>query len=480
MWQALATVGASMINGFMGSHRDSVQFRRQRILNKENNEFNAREAEKQRQAQANAQAQQERYNSEQAQVSRLKQAGLNPALLYGGATSSGGIGSMDSAAASPSSYTPTGQQADMLGAISAAADMDLKRAQIDNLNTNTQSQGEDVVSKSVQNKYVDSKSNVELLQMLQNLENLKKQGALSDKDLEWYDKIKTSALDQIKSQIDNWTSQNELNKANADYVSGAKTNETQANADYVSGAKTDESKSQAQLNLEKAKTESTIRKLNLSSELRNYAEKALAQSQIKNNTAVRNEILRKYGLDKSESDLIEEALDKVGLSKGWTNTVLDAFGEFRRETGKGLGEFFSGDNWINFLGRKYQVDKDFEIGKQRNENDRYRTDEWKHTNDNGIKQQTPTPDDVETDKKLSDGAPNDAVRTVPSVENLNKEWKRKMQYLDVRTKIQLSDIVKDRYPNWSKEQKDKFKKEFYYARTKQEIVDIINRYSNLK
>lgn len=476
MWQALATVGASMINGFVGSHRDAVQFRRQQQLNRENNEFNAREAEKQRQAQANAQAQQERYNSEQSQVSRLKQAGLNPALLYGGATSSGGIGSMGSASASPSSYTPTGQQLDLVGAISSAADIDLKRAQIDNLNTNTQSQGEDVVSKSVQNKYVDSKSNVELLQMLQNLENLKKQGALSDKDLEWYDKIKSSALDQIKSQIDNWTSQSELNKANADYVSGAKTNETQANADYVSGVKTEETKTQAYLNREKAKTEDTIRKLNISSEMRNYAEKALAQSNIMNNKATRDEILRKYDLDKSESDMIISACEKLGINKGFANGLLDAYGQFRKEFGQGIAEFFSGDNWINFLGRKYQVDKDYGLGKQRNENDRYRTDEWKKQDDNGIKQQSPKADKVDSDKKISDGAPKDVAKTIPSPQAFNQELSRKWQYLDEVPRGQLNAIIKEQYPKWNKEKQDAFRKELYYARTIKEINNIIHSY----
>lgn len=460
---AAGAIGAAFVDAAAGQARDAMQFKRQRLLNRENNKFNADEARKQRAAAAAAQTRQENYNSEVAQVQRLKQAGLNPALLYGGATSSSGVSSMSAASASPSSYTPTGSQLDLSGALSGSSDMDLQAAQVENLRTNTASQAEDVASKTTTNKYLDSKTNIELLKMLQEYENLKKQGALSQADLDWYERTKTATLAQIQAQTD---------KALAE------TTNVQAETTYLEDVKTPLAKSETALNKEKAKTEKTIQDLNVSAEKRNYAEKALSQSQIKNNTAVRNEILRKYGLDKSESDMIEKALDKIGLSKGWTNTVLDLFGEFRKETGKGLGEFFSGDNWINFLGKKYGVDKDFEIGKQRNENDRYRTDEWKKTDDNGIKQQTP--ENIENDRKISDGAPNDAVRTVPKTELFNKEIQRKWQYIGDRHRSLLNEILKDKYPNWSKEQKDQFKKEMYYARTNKEIGQIINRYYNLK
>lgn len=460
---AAGAIGAAFVDAAAGQARDAMQFKRQRLLNRENNKFNADEARKQRAAAAAAQTRQENYNSEVAQVQRLRKAGLNPALLYGGATSSSGVSSMSAASAAPSSYTPTGNQLDLSGALSGSSDMDLQAAQVENLRTNTASQAEDVASKTTTNKYLDSKTNIELLKMLQEYENLKKQGALSQADLDWYERTKTATLAQIQAQTD---------KALAE------TTNVQAETIYLEDVKTPLTKSETALNKEKAKTEKTIRDLNVSAEQRNYAEKALSQSQIMNNTATRNEILRKYGIDKAETDLIEKALDKIGLSKGWTNAVLDVFGEFRKETGKGLGEFFSGDNWINFLGRKYQVDKEFELGKERNENDRYRTDEWKKTDDNGIKQQTP--ENIENDRKISDGAPNDAVRTVPKTELFNKEIQRKWPYLGDRHRSLLNEILKDKYPNWSKEQKDQFKKEMYYARTNKEIGQIINRYYNLK
>lgn len=462
---AAGAIGSAFIDAAAGQARDAIQYKRQRQLNKENNRFNADEARKQRAAAAASQTRQENYNSEVAQVQRLKQAGLNPALLYGGATSSSGVSSMSAASAAPSSYTPSGSQLDLSGALSGASDMDLQAAQVENLRTNTASQAEDVASKTTTNKYLDSKTNIELLKMLQEYENLKKQGALSDKDLDWYERTKTATLAQIQAQTD---------KALAE------TTNIEAETTYLEDVKTPLTQSETSLNKEKAKTEKTIRNLNISAEKRNYAEKALAQSNIMNNAATRNEILRKYGLDKSESDMIENALSKLGLSKGWTNAVLDAFGEFRKESGKGLGEFFSGDNWINFLGRKYQVDKEFEIGKERNENDRYRTDEWKRTDDNGIKQQTPTPEQVENDKKMSDGAPKDVAQTTPSLQAFNKELQRKWQYLPDVQKGQLNAIIKEKYPHWSKENKDKFRKELYYARTSKEISTIIHNYYNLK
>ena len=182
---AAGAIGAAFVDAAAGQARDAMQFKRQRLLNRENNKFNADEARKQRAAAAAAQTRQENYNSEVAQVQRLKQAGLNPALLYGGATSSSGVSSMSAASASPSSYTPTGSQLDLSGALSGSSDMDLQAAQVENLRTNTASQAEDVASKTTTNKYLDSKTNIELLKMLQEYENLKKQGALYLSELEF-------------------------------------------------------------------------------------------------------------------------------------------------------------------------------------------------------------------------------------------------------------------------------------------------------
>ena len=469
---AAGTIGGALIASHSGKKRDAVQYQRQLELNRENNKFNADEARKQRAAAAAAQTRQENYNSEVAQVQRLKQAGLNPALLYGGSTSSSGVSSMSAASASPSSYTPTGNQLDLGDVVPNALNALLQQAQVKNLETNTASQSEDVVSKQTTNKYIDAKSQLQNWELLEKINNLIKSGNLMDKDLSWYDRIKAQLMQQIEAQIAE-------TRANTAYTSCAKTANTIADTG-LKEAQTITEGTQQDLNEAKTITEGTQQDVNRENVNSQRIHQALEQMQTKVQDITEKDLQRKYGLDNAETQGFYKFCDKFGIPRAFAKGLMNLYGQFTNETGKGLGEFFSGDNWLNFFSRKYQVDKNYELGKEGNVNDRYRTDEWKPTNNNRIKQQMPTPDEIAINKKLSDGAPNDVVQTVPSPESANKEWNRKMKYLPDLMKNQLHDIISDRYPNWSKEQKDEFRKEFYYARSMEELRQIIHKYYYLK
>lgn len=83
---------------------------------------------------------QNQYNSPQAQMQRLQDAGLNPALIYGG--SSGGAAGTASSVETPTAQTPQFRPTDFnalggsaLQSLLAIADLDIKKATANNLET---------------------------------------------------------------------------------------------------------------------------------------------------------------------------------------------------------------------------------------------------------------------------------------------------------------------------------------------------------
>lgn len=446
-------VGAALVNGFTGMWRDSIQYRRQKELNKENNQFNAIEAAKQRSAAAAAQQEQQRYNSEQAQVSRLKQAGLNPALLYGGATSSSSVSSQSAASASPSSFNPSGQQFDFSGVPRLALDSQLQAAQIRNLDKNTENQNEDVTTKSIQNKYVDAKTQGDLLEQIARINELTSRSDLNDETRNNLIKVRDATIAQMYANAKNALS-------NAEFTAGAKTDLTNAQSNLATEqANTEESKRRvnnttANLNVAKTETEGTIQRLNservdteVTQQILNNANARLAHINA-------DEIERKYNIDKAESDAIDKWLEDHGFSKAWTKSVLEAWGEFRKGVGKGLSEFFSGSNWLNFIAQQN------------------RTSSWSRPqqgSDESPVQQTPqAPQQPQTQPS---NEPQDVVKTVPSDENFNK----KLRELGKDTPQEFKDeFEKSRGYLYNKLMKHnlykEFKKDIYYCKDSEEFM----------
>lgn len=72
------------------------------------------------------------YNTPAAQVQRLKDAGLNPALIYG-TGSSVATGNSKGAASAPQASTPSRPKLDVLSAMSMGQDIKMKQAQTSNI-----------------------------------------------------------------------------------------------------------------------------------------------------------------------------------------------------------------------------------------------------------------------------------------------------------------------------------------------------------
>lgn len=87
------------------------------------------------------------YNSPQAQMERLKMAGLNPNLVYeNGATQT----ASPVRSSSPGSYSPKPAHWDLTSSLAAFYDTQVKQAQIDNLKTQNTVQVQDAILKAAQ------------------------------------------------------------------------------------------------------------------------------------------------------------------------------------------------------------------------------------------------------------------------------------------------------------------------------------------
>jgi len=90
-----------------------------------------------------------------AQMQEMKQAGLNPALMYGMSGGGGATTGSQGGGSAQSGSAPTPQPMDigmMIQAALAAAEIKLKEAQTENVKATTESTGQDVVSKTFDNE----------------------------------------------------------------------------------------------------------------------------------------------------------------------------------------------------------------------------------------------------------------------------------------------------------------------------------------
>lgn len=453
-----AWVGSKLFEHFLGQHRDSMQYKRQMKLDDAERKFNAEEAQKQRQASFSSamalQRQQENYNSEQAQVSRLKQAGLNPALLYGGATSSSSIASAPQSAASSSAGSAS---ASSVGS-GTVSDSILQQAQIDNLNKNTESQQQDVVSKETNNKYLEQKIQNDLRKQIAEIDNIIENTELTKEERENLIALREATIKKLLSEATK-------NLAESDYISGAQTDlarareETEGTIQDLNAAKSKTEKSQDNLNKEQAETEKTKRRLQREQAKTEKTKRILnaAEAAFKGMSA--KEIKQRYNLKDDEIKLFTKYCKKLGIPKGFVKGILGAYGSFTEGVGKGVSEFFSGNTWLNFI------------------NDRYRTDQWSKPQ-NGS-DESPATSQNEVPQNSQDVEPaedkDDVAKTVPS----NTTLMHHIQQLD-----KSEPFPKEFRENYNKQYKwlfeqaqkhnelDKMKKDLYYnTQTTQQFME---------
>lgn len=106
--------------------------------NERNREYNLKLAQMQNQWNVEQWQRENDYNTPMAQIQRLKEAGINPDMVYGGGIANTSTSSPQMTAGAPSSPTPL---VGMPNAVDSYLDSQLKQAQIDNINADTQKKG---------------------------------------------------------------------------------------------------------------------------------------------------------------------------------------------------------------------------------------------------------------------------------------------------------------------------------------------------
>lgn len=127
----LAAALPAIISGGAALIGQGINAISQNRANKQQLKYNQQVYQQQRQDSLSDWNMQNKYGSPQQQMQRLQEAGLNPALVYGKGTVDNFAGSVRSADAKQ--YSPTPPRIDLTQAMSSFADVELKRAQTDNL-----------------------------------------------------------------------------------------------------------------------------------------------------------------------------------------------------------------------------------------------------------------------------------------------------------------------------------------------------------
>lgn len=157
---AIVVGGSGLLNGLLGAKSTSDANATNLKIARENNLFNAEQAEINRQWQEYAY---KKYQSPIAQVQQLREAGLNPALVYG----EGSTGSFSGSAASASPSTPV--QPVNLGldtAVRSAVDM---YQQGKYLEQNTRKTSAEASGVEIDNRYKDQQLMYQTLEKMQNV-----------------------------------------------------------------------------------------------------------------------------------------------------------------------------------------------------------------------------------------------------------------------------------------------------------------------
>lgn len=130
-------------------------------------------------------------NRYQWEVADMEKAGLNPALLYGGSSGAGSVGS----ASAGSSVSPAGNGlSDLIGSI---MDIALLKAQIANINADTRNKSSEAAGREIENQFKPELLATDLEQGKVNIENTK------------------AGIDLILAQLSEVASRTDLNSAQA-------------------------------------------------------------------------------------------------------------------------------------------------------------------------------------------------------------------------------------------------------------------------
>ena len=200
---AWAGVPGAVVGGTFGLFNSIAENRAQKNADKRSREFQDEQAKKQFDRQKYFDSLEKRWNSEQAQLQRMRDAGLNPNLVYGQlADSTVGTPSV------PLGNTPNGVTRDFDVSSSAlqgaqiGIDSILKAAQTDNLNQNTAKTFQDTVAADIENRYKETGIVQSLMEQLERINKYRADILKTGADTKTVDALRDSLLEQLATEIE--------------------------------------------------------------------------------------------------------------------------------------------------------------------------------------------------------------------------------------------------------------------------------------
>lgn len=351
-----AGVPGAVVGGLFGVGNSIAENRAQKNADKRSRKFQDEQAQKQFDRQRYFDNLEKRWNSEQAQLQRMRDAGLNPNLVYGQLS--------DSTASTPSvplGSVPNGVTRDFDVASSAlqgsqiGVDSILKAAQVDNLNQNTANQFQDTQGKEIENRFKEAGIIQTLTEQLERINKIRADILKTDADTKTVDALRDSLVEQLASEIS-------LNKQRVD--------ESKQN---VEKSKQDVSESKSRVDVNKQNITESKQRVDESKqridESKQNINESKSRERLNNSNRIfkdveTKDLVRKYSLNIDQYRMIHDFVKKHDLPEGSEKSIIDALNSFAEATGKTIPEvtgniledWLSASTWLNYLAQEHRTD----------------------------------------------------------------------------------------------------------------------------
>lgn len=223
-WNALAAFGGQMMN----NHNINKQLSAQAAENEKNRQYNLKLAQMQNQWNIQQWNNENAYNSPSAQMERMKQAGLNPDMMYGGGVS-GNLAANSPQMTSGAPSSPMDWSA--LGNKKTVLDVAMQKATLDQMEANTEKTKSETKGIDIDNKYkpIEKALGIELTKsqialnggMLQELnakiENIQQQTLNLEQDLVLKKIDEVFQTKKMQHELEILANKAKVSKADAEY-----------------------------------------------------------------------------------------------------------------------------------------------------------------------------------------------------------------------------------------------------------------------
>ena len=444
---AWAGVPGAVVGGTFGLFNSIAENRAQKNADKRSREFQDEQAKKQFDRQKYFDSLEKRWNSEQAQLQRMRDAGLNPNLVYGQlADSTVGTPSV------PLGNTPNGVTRDFDVSSSAlqgaqiGIDSILKAAQTDNLNQNTAKTFQDTVAADIENRYKETGIVQSLMEQLERINKYRADILKTGADTKTVDALRDSLLEQLATEI-------ELNKQ--------RVNESKQN---VEKSKQDVSESKSRIDVNKQTIKESGQRIKQSEqdieESKSRVSLNKAIEQLRN--VETKDLLLKYHISDDQYQLINKFVHKNNLPAGSEKVIISALENFAQSTGKIIPEvtgqviesWLDGGNWLNYFVGSERNEVQKEANQLNYEASEHRTEAIKQGYQNQTEDETPQ-------RKGQDFKPEFDRAYTPTQKDYIIESRKYWNYLNQDMRQQYYKMVRSR-PKMTQLKKAEYIRELYY------------------